>query len=694
MIARVIPASQNSNTRRGAIGLTGLALTALSSGLVAMPTAAHASSTPASAPGTRTNGPIAYTVQPGGPNGPNIWKTVNPDGSGQAEVPAGDPRAFDGIGAGMQNQSGMTDQGVGPFIGHFAYSPDGTRVVFPNHWNGCAELADADGTNPTVLAGGDCVRGDASYKARVLNANVAGKPVWSADSKSVYFQSGASIVAIDAAATVATPVALKVSIPATYQLDSVSPTGAFAFSDYQSHHIYILDPGASTFRQLTAGIHASFSPDGATLLVSDFSPAPISGFSLLEVNASNGARTPLTDPATENVDQSMFCWSPDGTSVAYIANRTLYTRSATPGGKATAVVSDPNGVELGDWHNGPLTPPRALDRIGGADRVATSIAVSQWSFSSAGTGGTQAKVAVLSRSDQFADALGGSALAAQKNGPLLLTATGQLDRRVGAELRRILAPGSTVYVLGGFSALSPAVEQQIRGLGLTPVRLKGDDRFQTSAAVAAAINPHPHSVMVATGRNFPDALAAGAAAAQDSAGGVVLLSDDGTLPASGKSFLAGTDPRTTAVYGVGGQGVKALASAFPQWAGLTTSLKGPDRYSTAAAVAGSALFTAHGPVPYVGLATGDAWPDALSGGALIGRLHGPLLLTTKTSQYLPQPQLDYLRALAPHLSGITVFGGENAVATGVALNTAESGLGRAHFYTFTNRSTPQVVGAR
>jgi hypothetical protein len=99
-------------------------------------------------------------------------------------------------------------------------------------------------------------------------------------------------------------------------------------------------------------------------------------------------------------------------------------------------------------------------------------------------------------------------------------------------------------------------------------------------------------------------------------------------------------------------------------------------------------------VPYVGLATGEAWPDALSGGALIGRLHGPLLLTTKTSEYLPQPQLDYLRALAPHLSGITVFGGENAVATGVTLNTAESGLGRDHFYTFTNRSTPPVAKVR
>ena len=41
---------------------------------------------------------------------------------------------------------------------------------------------------------------------------------------------------------------------------------------------------------------------------------------------------------------------------------------------------------------------------------------------------------MISRSDEFADALGGSALAAQKGGPLLLTATNGLDPRVRDEL--------------------------------------------------------------------------------------------------------------------------------------------------------------------------------------------------------------------------------------------------------------------
>ena len=83
------------------------------------------------------------------------------------------------------------------------------------------------------------------------------------------------------------------------------------------------------------------------------------------------------------------------------------------------------------------------------------------------------------------------------------------------------------------------------------------DRFATSVAVARAVSAQPHTVMVATGLKLPDALAAGAAAAQDPNGGVVVLSDAGTLPASVKGYLAGVNPGAADVYGVGGQGVAA-----------------------------------------------------------------------------------------------------------------------------------------
>jgi putative cell wall-binding protein len=266
------------------------------------------------------------------------------------------------------------------------------------------------------------------------------------------------------------------------------------------------------------------------------------------------------------------------------------------------------------WQPGTSNVPTrsVVDRIGGTDRIATAVDASHWSYDAADAGGRQANVAVLSRSDNFADALAGNALAAEKHGPLLLTPTAGLDPRVGAELKRTLRPGSTVYVLGGVNALSPQVGADVQALGFTPKRLQGTDRFGSAVAIAQEIAPNgPHTVMVATGINFPDALTAGAAAAQDLAGGVVVLSNGGTLPTSTRNYLAGLDPNKVHMYGVGGQGVAALAASLPSWGGLTTSLSGADRYATAYAVAHSALFGLDGPVTMAGVATGGTWPDAV-----------------------------------------------------------------------------------
>ena len=93
----------------------------------------------------------------------------------------------------------------------------------------------------------------------------------------------------------------------------------------------------------------------------------------------------------------------------------------------------------------------AVVRFAGADRIATAVAVSQAAFAPGG-----ARAAVIARSDTYPDALAGAPLAAAKGGPLLLTARDALDGRVEAELGRALPPSSTVYLLGGTGALSPA----------------------------------------------------------------------------------------------------------------------------------------------------------------------------------------------------------------------------------------------
>ena len=58
-----------------------------------------------------------------------------------------------------------------------------------------------------------------------------------------------------------------------------------------------------------------------------------------------------------------------------------------------------------------------MERIAGADRIGTSVAVSQLTFPIGGT----ASAVVLARSDDFPDALTGGPLAAHLHAPVLLT---------------------------------------------------------------------------------------------------------------------------------------------------------------------------------------------------------------------------------------------------------------------------------
>ena len=129
----------------------------------------------------------------------------------------------------------------------------------------------------------------------------------------------------------------------------------------------------------------------------------------------------------------------------------------------------------------PAGSARAADtaiRIGGGDRIETSVAISQASYPVAGS----AKAVVLARADDFADALAGTPLAVFEGGPLLVTGKDRLDVRVSQEIRRVLAVNGQVFVLGGASASSPAILGDVLTLNVNPVRIAGTDRFDTALA--------------------------------------------------------------------------------------------------------------------------------------------------------------------------------------------------------------------
>ncbi len=199
--------------------------------------------------------------------------------------------------------------------------------------------------------------------------------------------------------------------------------------------------------------------------------------------------------------------------------------------------------------------------MGRADSYRTATAVSAFEWPQL-PNEPVAQTVVLVRSDTFADALAGSALAAAKREPLLLTASGSLNPVTKAEIIRLLPPNATVYLLGGTAAISVGVAATITGMGYHVVRLGGANRYATATLIADAINPHPATVLAATGLDFPDALSAGAAAgSMDLRGGgaTVVLTAGGVLPADTKTYLnrleAGTNPPH--ITAIGGESVPA-----------------------------------------------------------------------------------------------------------------------------------------
>ena len=212
---------------------------------------------------------------------------------------------------------------------------------------------------------------------------------------------------------------------------------------------------------------------------------------------------------------------------------------------------------------------------------------------------------------------------------------------VGAETKRVLAPGGTVYLLGGPSALSPGVLSALTADGFKVVRLGGDNRFTTAVDIANSLSPS--AIFVATGITPADALVAGAAAAKGD--GIVLLTDDGLMPAATAAYLAAHTGLT--VYALGGPAAAADPAAL--------AFVGRERYVTGVLVA-QAFFASP---EAVGFASGVGWADALAGGVHIAMHGGPLLLVDPTS--IDAELRGYLNSVGGGVLAAFAYGGPSTM---------------------------------
>jgi putative cell wall-binding protein len=204
----------------------------------------------------------------------------------------------------------------------------------------------------------------------------------------------------------------------------------------------------------------------------------------------------------------------------------------------TGAVSPQVAQELQAYTSQPVS------RIEGTDRYATAAAVSQAAF------GPNVPVLFVATGHGFADALAAGPAAIVARGPVLLTDPGALPQATRDEVAR-LQPGR-IFIVGGTGVVSSAVAQELQAFTSQPVtRLAGSDRWSTAVAVSATFFSTPPSVYLATGVDFPDALAAVPAAGR--AGSPLLLVLRSSVPPATSNELGRLWPART--WLVGGTGV-------------------------------------------------------------------------------------------------------------------------------------------
>jgi aqualysin 1 len=314
-------------------------------------------------------------------------------------------------------------------------------------------------------------------------------------------------------------------------------------------------------------------------------------------------------------------------------------------------------TRLGSFATGSL----ATERLAGADRYATAVAISK--FLSGTVAGSESRVVFLATGENPADALAAGAAAAARGGVVLLTKGDSLPTATRNELQR--RQPSEVVVVGGTSAIGAAVVSAVRTAapGASVTRVFGASRYDTAVELSKRSFPSGATVAyVATGVGYADALAGSAAAGREG-GPVILVPGTATaIPTAVRSELSRLSPQRVVVLG----GAAAIRSEIFEAVRTAVGgasiqrIAGADRFETAAAVVAQAQSHcadtgSQQVIAFV--ATGLGYADALAAAAVAGASRCPLLITRPSD--IPAATQSTLSGLRP--DRIVVLGGLTAI---------------------------------
>lgn len=301
------------------------------------------------------------------------------------------------------------------------------------------------------------------------------------------------------------------------------------------------------------------------------------------------------------------------------------------------------------------TGPADVVRVSGPNRYETNLQLNKQQMKAGAT------VFVATGAD-FPDALSIGPAVSINGGSLVLTSPGSMR----PEMLSLLAERvpTKIYVIGGSGAVSNNVMNQIQtATGLTPKRISGAGRVETSAAIFQEFfkDREVKTAFVATGREFPDALSAAAAGGALQAPVLLVNGKSGqSLNADMLTLLRSKHPESVQI--VGGNGAvntkieDSLASEFS-----VGRLRGPDRYSTNLAVNDYVSSRTNSTrIAGIWLATGKDFPDALSAGVPAGLPDQRLVLSNGSCIMYPVVS-SWINDASSRVGLVTLVGGSGAL---------------------------------
>jgi putative cell wall-binding protein len=393
--------------------------------------------------------------------------------------------------------------------------------------------------------------------------------------------------------------------------------------------------------------------DGANVKFNTTGTAP----AVADDNATATVATPATFTTATNPDDTIkfkVTKASATTAATYTITGARVDVGAAPKGPVTAKAGVCGGLFETDIVAGYVGN---VSRLAGSTRYATAQQIADSPAFDPCVNGADV---VVARGDNFPDALAASFLAGKLSSAILLTGSTSLPNETIAALKT--SGAINVTLIGGTEAISTGVENVLRGTpayqcngtptgsNLTVARAYGENRYATARTVALQggtagtlstdCTTPVKTAIVASGENFPDALAAGGLAYRGSiTGGAcgtgslpLLLTQKSTLPADTSNTLSDLGIKQVILLGGTGAVAANVETALDNVSGVddVTRVSGPTRQDTAVEVSQLLQAIGYGPATFL-VSRPDAFPDALAAGPLAGILGSPLFLTESTT---------------------------------------------------------------